>query len=93
MGPLFHFLERWEFGRRRESPPTERSFLVTDAFVLVGAAVENAAGAGVSLEPCGAAYELATALHGTDAMSSSGVLGHLLHLRSDSLGPHARGSH
>lgn len=57
--------------------PAQRLFLVTYALVLVRAPVENAASAGVALEPCSTALELTAALHGAAAVSPSGILGHL----------------
>jgi len=59
-----------------EMPPAPWSLLVVDALVLVRAAVEDAAGGGVALEPGVAALELAARLDGSDAVSASGVLGH-----------------
>lgn len=74
---------------RRHSPPA--LLLVTDALVLIGAAVENAACLRVALEPRTATFELASRLDRSHAMPLAGVLGHASHLRPDSPGPLSRG--
>lgn len=56
--------------------PDTDLLLVADALVLLGAAVENATGRGVALEPGLANLELAATLDGTDAVAASSVLRH-----------------
>lgn len=56
--------------------------------MLIGAAVQNAAGRGVPLEPVASAFELAATLHGAYTTSGPGVLGHPTHLLPES---HHRG--
>ena len=59
------------------------SFLVADAFVLVGAAVHDLTVAGVALEPGLSRFELASPLDGAVAMALAGVFCHMSHLVSE----------